>query len=67
MCGEILKLRDSSNTREEFHNRGRITELIENGRLFTDIGLSPLDPAIDRVMICGTTSMLKDTSALVGY
>ena len=52
-------------TREEFHNRGRVTELIENGKLCQDIGLPPLDPSVDRVMICGSTSMLKDTSALL--
>ena len=52
-------------TREEFHNRGRVTELIESGKLFRDIGLPTLDPATDRVMICGSTSMLKDTSALL--
>ena len=52
-------------TREEFHNRGRVTELVESGKLFQDIGLPTLDPATDRVMICGSTSMLKDTSALL--
>ena len=52
-------------TREEFHNRGRVTELIESGKLFQDIGLTALDPSVDRVMICGSTSMLKDTSALL--
>ncbi|HEX6592244.1 MAG TPA: ferredoxin--NADP reductase, partial [Moraxellaceae bacterium] len=34
--------------------------LIENGKLFQDIGLPDLDPANDRVMICGSPSMLKD-------
>src|SRR5258708_6319950 len=29
-------------TREPFVNEGRITDLIENGRLFDDIGLPPL-------------------------
>ena len=52
-------------TREEFHNRGRVTELIESGKLFQDIGLTALDPNVDRVMICGSTSMLKDTSTLL--
>ena len=52
-------------TREEFHNRGRVTELIENGKLCQDIGLPPLNPSVDRVMICCSTSMLKDTSALL--
>ena len=38
-------------TREPFRNTGRITHVIESGRLFADIGLPPLDPAHDRVMI----------------
>ena len=42
-----------------------MTELIESGKLFQDIGLTALDPSVDRVMICGSTSMLKDTSTLL--
>lgn len=52
-------------TREPFRNRGRLTDLIDSGKLFEDIGLPPLDPAVDRAMICGSPSMLKDTSALL--
>ncbi len=52
-------------TREPFRNRGRLTELIQSGKLFEDVGLPPLDPAIDRAMICGSPHMLKDTSALL--
>ena len=40
-------------TREPFHNRGRLTHLIESGKIFEDLGLPPLDPAQDRAMICG--------------
>src|SRR5690606_5640270 len=47
-------------TREPFRNQGRITELVDSGRLFTDIGLPPLDPAVDRAMICGSPHMLAD-------
>ena len=47
-------------TREQYRNMGRVTELINNGRLFEDLGLSQLDPASDRVMICGSPGMLKD-------
>lgn len=47
-------------TREEFQNRGRVTELIESGKLFSDIGLPGLDPEHDRVMICGSEAMLAD-------
>lgn len=52
-------------TREPFEHQGRITHLIETGRLFTDLGLPPLDPERDRAMVCGSMSMLKDTSALL--
>ncbi len=47
-------------TREPFRNRGRITELVDSGKLFADIGLPPLDPALDRAMMCGSPAMLKD-------
>ena len=52
-------------TREPFRNQGRLTDLIESGKLFEDIGLPPLDPAVDRAMICGSPQMLKDTEALL--
>jgi ferredoxin--NADP+ reductase len=50
-------------TREPFVNEGRITDLIENGKLFDDIGLPPLDRARDRVMLCGGPSVLADLKA----
>jgi ferredoxin--NADP+ reductase len=52
-------------TREEFQNTGRLTDLINSGKLFSDIGLPRFDPAHDRAMICGSPSMLKDSSALL--
>ncbi|HEY0648119.1 ferredoxin--NADP reductase [Phenylobacterium sp.] len=47
-------------TREEFRTKGRITDLIESGQLFRDLGLPPFDPAEDRVMLCGGPSVLVD-------
>lgn len=47
-------------TREEFATQGRLTDLLESGKLCDDIGLPPLNPETDRVMICGSPSMLKD-------
>ena len=47
-------------TREPYRNMGRITELIEGGKLFADLDVPPLDPAHDRVMTCGSPSMLRD-------
>jgi ferredoxin--NADP+ reductase len=52
-------------TREPFENQGRITDLLENGKLCTDLGLSDLDPETDRVMICGSPSMLGDLVTLL--
>ena len=47
-------------TREPFEHEGRITDLIASGKLFADIGLPPLDPAVDRLMLCGGPSVLAD-------
>jgi ferredoxin/flavodoxin---NADP+ reductase len=47
-------------TREPFHNRGRITDLITSGQLFRDVGLPSLEAEQDRVMLCGSPQMLKD-------
>ena len=47
-------------TREAFVNNGRITDLLRDGSLPRDVGLGPLDPAVDRFMICGSPSMLKE-------
>ena len=52
-------------TREAFEHQGRITDLIENGKLFADLGLPALDAARDRVMLCGSPQMLKGTKALL--
>ena len=55
----------SSATREDHPYMGRITTLIESGKLFTDLGVPPLDPEVDRVMICGSMEMLRDLQALM--
>ena len=52
-------------TREPFPTQGRITHLIESGKLFADIGLPLLDPAHDRAMICGSPNMIRDCCALL--
>jgi ferredoxin--NADP+ reductase len=52
-------------TRDPFRNRGRITDLITSGKLFSEIALPTLDPAHDRVMICGSPALLADTKQLL--
>src|SRR5438105_11047358 len=47
-------------TREAYRNMGRVTELIDTGKLFEDLDIPALDPKEDRVMICGSPGMLKD-------
>jgi len=47
-------------TREPFVNQGRVTTLIETGKMQSDLCLPPLDPANDRVMLCGSPGMLRD-------
>ena len=47
-------------TREAYKNMGRVTTLMESGKIFSDLGLPPIDPATDRVMICGSPGMLRD-------
>lgn len=48
-------------TREDFIHNGRITDLMLNGKLFSDIGLPVPNHEDDRFMMCGSTAMLKDT------
>jgi ferredoxin/flavodoxin---NADP+ reductase len=52
-------------TRDPFRNRGRITDLIGSGKLFSDIGLAALESAHDRIMICGSPALVHDTRALL--
>ncbi len=52
-------------TREAFHTMGRITDIIESGKLAKDLDLPELDPATDRAMICGSPAMLRDLKHLL--
>jgi len=52
-------------TREPFENQGRITDLLNSGKLTKDLGLPDLNPENDRVMICGNQSMLTELVELL--
>ena len=52
-------------TREPFANTGRITDLIDTGALFTGTGLPPFSIERDRIMLCGSSAMLRDTRVLL--
>jgi len=51
-------------TREAFRTTGRLGALIDSGRLFDPLsGPALLDPATDRVMLCGSMGMIRDLAA----
>ena len=50
-------------TREPYRNQGRLTQLMESGKLYSDIGLPDINPEADRFMLCGSPAMLKDLTA----
>lgn len=52
-------------TREPFRQNGRITALLEAGDLERSLGLPPLSPESDRVMLCGSPAMLADLTRLL--
>lgn len=54
-------------TREPFERSGRITDRIRDGSFFREIGMptAGFDPATDRVMLCGSMDMIKETAALL--
>jgi len=52
-------------TRETSENMGRITTLIENGKVFEDLGIEVLNPETDRVMLCGSMDFNTDVRKIL--
>jgi ferredoxin--NADP+ reductase len=52
-------------TREPFENEGRITDLFESGKLFSDLDLPEPNLEEDRFMLCGSPAMLKDMCVIL--
>jgi ferredoxin--NADP+ reductase len=52
-------------TGEPYLNVGRITKLLEQGKLEMDIGLPPLDIESDRVVLSGNEGMITDVRAIL--
>lgn len=68
LLGEMVagKLRYyPTTTREASPVMGRITDLIESGTVFSDLGLPPFDPGVDRAMVCGSLPFNLDVKALL--
>jgi len=62
MDGKLLHI--TSLTREDYPLKGRITTLIETGKLFEEAGVPKMNPETDRVMICGSMDMINDTKEI---
>ena len=52
-------------SREPFVHHGRLTTLLESGRIAADLGIEALDPEHDRIMLCGSPPMLADFRAML--
>jgi ferredoxin--NADP+ reductase len=52
-------------SREPFPHHGRLTSLMESGEMMRTLGIEPLNPAHDRVMLCGSPAMLADFRTLL--
>jgi ferredoxin/flavodoxin---NADP+ reductase len=52
-------------TREPYKNQGRVTDLLTSNKLTQDLGLPNIDPANDRIMICGSPGLNKDMRTLL--
>ncbi|NBB92496.1 MAG: ferredoxin--NADP reductase [Gammaproteobacteria bacterium] len=52
-------------TRDPFCHQGRLTALLDSGQMTRDLGLPDIDPADDRVMLCGSMAMIKDFRELL--
>lgn len=54
----------ASTTQDRSPQTGRITDLIKRGSVFAHLDLPAWDPAVDRVMVCGSIDMCKDVASL---
>ena len=52
-------------TRETFHTKGRISDLLKTGQIFQNLQLSPINQDTDRAMICGSMGLNKDIKAFL--
>ena len=63
LIGEMAReklIHFTSVTRDDGPVKGRVTDMINSGELFEQLGVPALDPDVDRVMICGSEGLLKD-------
>ncbi|KAE9513636.1 Ferredoxin--NADP reductase [Candidatus Liberibacter asiaticus] len=64
MIGQKLKFYRTV-TQEDYLYKGRITNHILSGEFYRNMDLSPLNPDTDRIMICGSPTMIVDMKDLL--
>lgn len=52
-------------TREVSAHMGRVTDNLESGKVFDDLGLPKMSPAEDRAMVCGSLGFNKDVKKIL--
>jgi ferredoxin--NADP+ reductase len=52
-------------TREQSPKMGRITTLLEDGTLFSDLGIDGISPPTDRAMVCGSIGLNTDLKKIL--
>ena len=52
-------------TREESPLMGRVTDNLASGKVFTDLGLAPMNPVDDRAMVCGSLAFNVDVKVIL--
>ena len=52
-------------TREHSPKMGRITTLLQDGTVFADLGIPPINAQTDRAMVCGSLGFNTDIKALL--
>ncbi|WP_127902898.1 ferredoxin--NADP reductase [Solirhodobacter olei] len=68
LIGEMVEgklLYYPTTTREESAYMGRITDNLQNGKVFADLGIAPMDPATDRAMVCGSLAFNQDVKTVL--
>ena len=52
-------------TREQSPKMGRITDLLTNGEVLSDLGIDTINPKTDRAMVCGSLGLNTDLKAIL--
>ena len=64
MVGDKLRYYPTT-TREPFHHMGRVTDNLQSGKVFADLGLPRMNPEEDRAMVCGSLAFNVDVKAIL--